>query len=374
MPRTSAIARLTIIHAPVTPKTVWTFLTVDTSDGVTGTGEATLNNRQQDLDAAFDRITPSAIGAPAIPQSAHLSPLPDDLPSAAVISGLDQALWDIAAQRADRPLASLLGQQRDTIQLYANINRRTEPRMPGAFADSAKLAAAQGFTAVKLAPFDEVTPANASMDMCAPGLARIAAARAALPDHCALYVDCHWRFTPAVADAIIPHLAERGVAWYECPIEETADAIPHLKHLRHRANANGMVLAGLETMIGVAAFQPFAEAGAYDVMMPDIKYIGGIDEMRRTADLLTRHGIVTSPHNPTGPICHAVSIALCAALPQTGRLELQLDETPLFDDLVAGACPSPAGGAVTVPTAAGHGLSLASAPLDRLRSVRKFVA
>jgi Enolase C-terminal domain-like len=121
-------------------------------------------------------------------------------------------------------------------------------------------------------------------------------------------------------------------------------------------------------------FQPFAEAGAYDVMMPDIKYIGGIDEMRRTADLLTRHGIVTSPHNPTGPICHAVSIALCAALPQTGRLELQLDETPLFDDLVAGACPSPAGGAVTVPTAAGHGLSLASAPLDRLRSVRKFVA
>ncbi len=47
---------------------------------------------------------------------------------------------------------------------------------------------------------------------------------------------------------------------------------PALKRLRARANAAGMRLAGCETEVRREGFRPFLKAGAYDVMMPDVKY------------------------------------------------------------------------------------------------------
>ena len=69
----------------------------------------------------------------------------------------------------------------------------------------------------------------------------------------------------------------------------------------------------MEQGIRFAAFQPFCEAGAYDVMMPDVKYVGGLREMLQTADQFARHGVRFSPRNPTGPTCHAASLQLSAA-------------------------------------------------------------
>jgi galactonate dehydratase len=155
---------------------------------------------------------------------------------------------------------------------------------------------------VKIAPFDEVTPATATLARAAKGLERISEVSAVLTSDVSLYVDCHWRFTPEVAAEIIAPLQECGVTWYECPIAETGEHLADLRRLRHLANNAGMVLAGLEQGIGSAQFETFARAGAYDIMMPDIKYIGGIDVMVETADILTRHGVTLSPHNPTGPI------------------------------------------------------------------------
>ena len=39
--------------------------------------------------------------------------------------------------------------------------------------------------------------------------------------------------------------------------------------LRGLANDHGLRLAGLEEGIGIDAFAPYVEAGAYDVVMPD---------------------------------------------------------------------------------------------------------
>jgi galactonate dehydratase len=345
---------------------VWSFVTVETSDGLTGSGEATLNGRQVELEICFKRMASTLIGRQADGLVRLDDPLPVDLPAAAITSALDVALWDLSAQRDGVSLSTLLGQHRDRVALYANINRRTEPRTPDAFAASARHAAGQRFRAIKIAPFDEVTPASATLRNCQQGLDRIAAVRSVLPPDAQLLVDCHWRFTPALASEIIPHLAERGVSWYECPIEETDAAIPTLVALRDRANEAGLVLAGFETGIGFRAFERFARAGAYDVMMPDIKYIGSVAAMRATADMLQAQGVKFSPHNPTGPICHAASIALCTAETRPCTLEMQLDETPLFDELVASALPKPEAGHVAVPTGPGLGVALDQSVLARL--------
>jgi galactonate dehydratase len=353
--------------AAVSGKTKWALVEIETDSGAVGLGEATLSGQEVALTHEIRRIGPCLIGTEARPNNLSQRLDASDLPRAAIISALDQGLCDLAARQLNQSLCEMLGQKRSEVDLYANINRRTEPRTPEAFAESARLALAAGFTAVKVAPFDEVTPKTATLELAAAGLTRIAAVKAVLPVDAALFVDCHWRFTPAVACELIAPLQECGVSWYECPIAETEQHFAELRKLRQLANKAGMVLAGLEQGIGSAYFEHFARAGAYDVMMPDIKYVGGMDAMLKTGEILGRHGVVISPHNPTGPICHAASLAVCGALENVGRLEMQFDESPHFDRLVGGWLPSPRGGRMSVPADPGLGVSLDRKALDALQ-------
>jgi len=116
--------------------------------------------------------------------------------------------------------------------------------------------------------------------------------------------------------------------------------------LRSRANAFGIRLAGLETAICRRGFLPYAEAGAYDVMMPDVKYCGGPLEMMAIATDLDSYGIDFSPHNPSGPICHLHSLNICAVLSKTDLLEMQFDESPMFNSLLKNTLPPVAEGEI----------------------------
>ena len=350
----------------VTPRTQWMFVEVHDADGRVGAGEATLSGQDGPVLEALRRIGAAIMERGRLPAPEHLA---EDLPTAAAVSALDQALGDLSAQRQGLTLAGSLGPvQRTVAPLYANINRRTTDRSPAGFAASARLAAAAGFTAIKLAPFDEVPPPpRAAPPNMTPGLARIAAVRAAVDPGCAVMVDCHWRFTPAEAPALADAVAESSVTWLECPVPEVAETIPSLVALRARVNARGMRLAGLEHAVGVAGFLPWLRAGAYDAMMPDVKYVGGLTEMLRIADALAAHGVAFSPHNPTGPICHAMSLHICAVAREVDRLEVQFDETPAFGQLVGGDVPQQSGGVSALPTGVGLGMRLDPAMLDRMR-------
>ena len=215
-------------------------------------------------------------------------------------------------------MAESLGIRRSRVPVYANINRRTIDRRPEGFAASASAASAAGHMAFKLAPFDEVT-----QEVCAagnggramlPGLARIAAVREAVGPDARLMVDCHWRFDEATAMLLNEAAAKLGVYWIECPLPEVEGSIPALTRLRRQCEALGMRQAGLEQSIGWAVIRPYCEAGAYDVVMPDVKYIGGVHELRRVASACADVGVAVSPHNPSGPISHAFSLQVSATL------------------------------------------------------------
>ena len=234
-------------------------------------------------------------------------------------------------------LCDLLGTaQRKTIPLYANINRRTRDRSPEGFAASARDALKQGFVAIKIAPFDEVTAESLKQGHGAldAGLSRIAAVRQALGPRLELLVDCHWRLNESASEVVIKTGETLGVNWIECPIPETIASIPQIRHLRGLANDRGMRLAGLEISITWSGFEPFVQAAAYDVVMPDIKYVGGPAEMLRVADHLANTGVAFSPHNPSGPIAHAATLHVSAVAGAFDRLEIQFDETPSFGALV----------------------------------------
>jgi len=84
---------------------------------------------------------------------------------------------------------------------------------------------------------------------------------------------------------------------------------------------------------------------------------------------LAGRGIAVSPHNPTGPICHAASLQLCAALPGFSMLEMQLDETPLFWSLAEPGLPPVDGGSSAVPAGAGLGVTLDQQAIGELSTV-----
>ena len=264
----------------------------------------------------------------------------------------------------------------DPVPVYANINRRTVDRSPEGFAASACAALAAGHAAFKIAPFDEATAAaRAAGDLASAirqGLARIAAVRDAIGADRRLMVDCHWRLDEEAASTVIAAAAELGLHWVECPLPETPDHLAALRRLRGLANARGVRLAGCEEAIGVAGFAPFLAAGAYDVVMPDVKYVGGLGELRRLAEVAARSGVLVSPHNPSGPFSHAASLQISSVLPGCDRLEMQFDESPLFAGLVRERFPPIARGMAGLPAGPGCGVTLDATSLAGC-TVRRLV-
>ena len=358
------IASVEFLGVNVTPKTNWSFLLVRTECGRTGIGECTLANQEALLEAEAARLAANVAGEDARNRNrlARLIPhAPGGLVAHSVLSAFEQALWDLAGQQAGRPIHALLGGAlRDAVPLYANINRGANPRTPEGFAAAAKRAVAEGFRAVKLAPFEPFVwedAADASLRAAyAEGLARTAAVRDAVGPGIDVMVDAHWRFSPGGAARLVQDVAPLGLFWLECPVSEANHA--EIRRIRSMANDRGMRLAGAETLAGLGAYRTIIEAGCYDVLMPDIKYAGGHEEIRRIAALAQAAGVEIAPHNPTGPVCHAHSVHLCATIPNLLPLEVQFGETDRFFTLVTGHDLRFARGAARLSAAPGLGSAI----------------
>ena len=357
----------------VSSKTVWSFVElVDVADRVS-VGEATLAGREPQMRQALQAYLHSVLGrTPADVDLATVRAAARSLPEFAVVSALDQAVWDLAAQQRGITVSAALGDaRRDKVSAYANINRGIQSRTPEGFAARARSAIADGFSAVKIAPFDGVElygDASRTIDpaLLDAGLARIAAVRKATGPGIDLMVDCHWRLNRAAAEAVLRATEPLALHWLECPVPETPEMLDTIRALRMFANDRRVLLAGCEEMSLLEGFLPFLHADAYDVLMPDVKYVGGMQEMLKVATAMERRGVAFSPHNPSGPVCHAASLHICAVATHVERLEMQYAETPLFDRLVGGVLPQAVNGEIAVPGAAGLGVRLDPAVVREL--------
>jgi len=364
----SRIDRIEFRGVNVTPRTNWCFLEVRTEDGLVGVGECTLSNHEGLLAAEAQRLAAAAVGQDARQRNrlARLIPhAPGGLVAATIVSAFEQALADLAARRAGQPLHLFLGGAlRDPVRLYANINRGAHPRSPDGFASAARRAVADGFRALKLAPFEPLVWEDGFCETnraaYAEGLARIAAVREAVGTDIEVMVDAHWRFSPGGAAGLVEDLAEFRLYWLECPVAEANRA--EIRRLRGMANDRGMRLAGAESLAGLGAYRPLVETGCYDVLMPDVKHAGGLEEIRRIAALAQTAGVEIAPHNPTGPVCHAHSVHLCAVIPNFLFLEVQFGETEAFFEMVEGASLRFQQGAAPLPQAPGLGVGLGPGP------------
>ncbi len=368
----ATITRIRARSLRINPRTEWTILELRCSDGVVGYGEASVNGMAAALAAHAALVGARLERMPAQPNTVQIfeADRSGGLVQRAIISATEQALWDAAGKRLGVPVTTLLGGAvRERVPVYANINRRTRERTPDGFAASAKLALAAGHRFVKLAPFDGVGE-GAKLDeetRVTSGMERIEAVCDAVGEEARVLVDCHWRLDEGSAVRVLDFAARHRLFWVECPVPEHPANASLLARLKCHASRLGVRLAGMEKGLGLADFRPAIEAGHYDVLMPDVKYDGGLDATRAIAALAATAGIDIALHNPSGPVCHAASIALSATLANCLILETQFDESPHFAALVGGEIAGAVHeGTVAVSERPGLGISLDADLMDEL--------
>jgi galactonate dehydratase len=222
---------------------------------------------------------------------------------------------------------------RDSLQVYANVNRATKPRTPAGFAAAALAAVGEGFRAVKAAPFDGFpspgSPPAAIETAVEAGIASVAAMRDAVGPDVELMVDCHSYFDVALAERVAHRLEPYRLAWYEEPVPP--EKVEETREIRRRIN---QPMAGGEILFGVAGFTPLIRNQTVHVIMPDVKHCGGLLELTRIAAAAETDGVSVAPHNPSGPVSTAASVQVCAVLKNFRLLEFQWGEVAWRSDIL----------------------------------------
>ena len=283
---------------------------------------------------------------------------------------MEQACLDNLARRAGILLTEMLGgPARRSVPVYANINRGIPDRSPAGFAARARTVVDEdGYTAVKIAPFDGLDwarcDAATGARLLASGIERIAAVRAAIGSTVGLLVDCHSRLSPIMARTVLREVQDLHLFWLEEPLHEQAFDAAAAQALRSYANDRGIRIAGGEQITSMIEARAFLARGGCDAILPDLRYTGLRTGMS-ILELAAACGVESSLHNPVGPILDLVSLQVAAALPAFLILERQVRESPLFDQIRGGPMPL-VNARLVLPGAAGIGATPDRATLERL--------
>ncbi len=264
------------------------------------------------------------------------------------ISGIDIALWDLLGQATGQPVGRLLGgRYRERVIPYASLLME----QPEPLADHLLRLKDQGFRAFKIGwgPFGRQSH---SLDE-----AIVRAAREAVGPDALLMVDAggsdafwHQGYKWALRTAQM--LAEFDVVWFEEPLKP--DALDDYVRLRTRAP---VPISGGEVLTRRQSFLPWLQAGALDIVQPDVTKVGGITESRRIAWMAQAFGVRFIPHGWNTAVGLAADLQLASAFPDTDLVEY-ITGSPYVDDIAAGGWALDADGMLPIPDTPGLGLQL----------------
>jgi galactonate dehydratase len=352
----------------------WTFVIVETDEGIAGVGEATLEDKEQTVIAAVGDYAPYLIGE----DPTRIEWLWQRMyrhgfwrPGVALltaISAIEHALWDITGKALGVPVYRLLGGAcRERVRLYTHFGPSQSLRnAPAASADDAiksaidaarQIVEEEGFTALKTGPF----PPQAVADE--RGWVRYAvklaeAFRDAFGERVDLMYDCHGRPRPAVAVRLARALEPYGLLFLEEPTPpDNVDAMRKVSEARPSID-----IATGERLFTKWGFRDLLEKQVVDVIQPDPAHDGGILETRKIAALAESYYVAVAPHNPYGPVATAVGVHLGACLPNF--LILEHARSPFFRAVQREPIEIK-DGYVELPTRPGLGVELDEAALAR---------
>ena len=314
----------------------WVLARLSTSEGITGIGEASHGTSDAATLRYLTRFAAQLKGRSIFDIEWLRSIAAEDLANggtsaACAVSALEQCLWDIIGQALNVPVYELFGGAlRRSIRNYANINRSTDPRTPQGFAAMAQRAVDAGFDAVKLAPWDDMpndlTDAAKVEQITQMGIDRATAVRQTIGDQRDLLLDAHSKFDLDRGLQLVRRVEHLKLFWLE-----EVTKVPDLPAI-HRAGR--MPAAGGEVLSGARAFLPYLTAGSVDIAMPDVKYCGGMLELKKISSLADAANLKVSPHGPASPVGNVAAAHVCAGMPNFLILEFSYGEVPWRAELI----------------------------------------
>ena len=318
----------------------WLFVHVHTDAGLVGLGEASHGGSDALVVAALKHFDEQLRGQDAGEIEAAvqtMARLNGGRAAQTALSGVEQALWDLLGQQVGVPIHRLFGGAlRDRVRLYANINRHVRERTPLGFAEAATQAVAEGFGAIKLAPFDELKqPDHIRTGPKAAwrnGVERVRAVRKAIGDTVELAVDCHGRMDASEALIVAEELAACHLFWFEEPVPDAqVDDLAAITARIATPTASG------ENLFGMEGFRPFLTRRVVDMLMPDVKHDGGLAVTKQIAAAAQMYQILIAPHNPAGPVATASTAQVISTVPNFYILEYAWGEVAWRVQLLAPA-------------------------------------
>lgn len=261
------------------------------------------------------------------------------------ISACDVALYDLKGKLLDVSVASLLGCRREQVPIYGSggFTSYSCGQLEKQLGDWA----AAGVAAVKMKVGQE--PQN--------DLARVQAARRAIGEDVALFVDANGAYARKEALDFAFRFRELGVSWFEEPV--SSNDLAGLRLLRDRSPPGIEITAG-EYGYSAAYFRAMLEAGAVDVLQADATRCAGFTGFL-VADAIA-HAFELPLSSHTAPALH---LACCCAGHQVRHMEWFYDHVRIERLLLDGA-PRPVDGSLAPDmTRPGLGLSFRHADAQR---------
>jgi mannonate dehydratase len=320
-------------------------LKIETSEGLYGLGDATLNGRELAVASYLtDHVNPALLGRDAqaiediwqyLYRGAYWRRGPVTM---SAIGAVDTALWDIKAKQAGLPLYQLLGgASRSGVMVYGHANGgtleetvaeaqryqvmgykaiRLQAGVPG-------LAAAYGVSRDKLfyEPADAAIPTETiwSTSKYLPTVPKLfEAAREALGWDVHLLHDVHHRLTPIEAARLGRDLEPYRLFWLEDPTP--AENPTAFRLIRQHTTTP---LAAGEVFNSIWDAKTLIEEQLIDYIRMTVVHAGGITHLRRIASLADLYGVRTGCHGATdlSPVCMGAALHFGLSVPNFGIQE-----------------------------------------------------
>jgi galactonate dehydratase len=258
------------------------------------------------------------------------------------LSALDIALWDILGKYLGQPIHNLMGGKcRESIPVYNTcVNTPKYADQDGFLTKPAELAEsllAEGFTQMKVWPWDRFAPQINSLSTTGPagwsamgppghaltpaqlkeGLWTVQQIRKAVGDRIEVAIEGHSRWDLNCAIRIARALEPYDVIWMEDIIQP--DSAQDLQRLVQETRVPQCVS---ERLFSKYAYREILQERAAHIVMIDLIWAGGLTEAAKIASLADAYHMAFAPHDCTGPVNLFAALHLCAAMPNAMIMEV----------------------------------------------------
>ena len=361
----------------------WTFVKVETDEGVTGYGECSDGRNPNGVVGTIKDFTPLLIGRDPRPYEMRFWDMirgsrqsPGGI-AAKAIAGIECALVDIKAKALGISVVELFGgPTRDDVRVYwshCGSSRARNYELIGvpplkSMDDIAALGrevVERGFTALKtnvIFPGDTAsvhfggfgggrgtTDGNVSSQVLRHIETLIGTFREAVGPDVGINLDLNFNFKPEACMRIAKVLEQFDMLWLEI------DMYDH-EALRQIKDSTTTKICTGENLYYMREYLPYFECRAADVFMIDVPW-NGFAPSKKIGDLANVFQLNVAPHNYYSHLATHMSASLCAVLPNVRIMEIDIDDVPWKDDLTTHV-PDITNGYMKIPTRPGWGTDL----------------